>query len=131
MNFVFFDVPTLFKSSADRLAEALQTDIGWIRHYTDSGEVARRWAAASLLLRSPPLEEGEALHCVTAAQRDSGRACQRHFSTVDPSGLLGSRPSAACCAPTTTRPDKASPAENWVYLTSPECVICCFGGAEI
>jgi tetratricopeptide (TPR) repeat protein len=63
LNFIFFDEPTQFEASADRLAEALQTDIGWIRQHTDFGEAARRWASAGrptgLLLRSPALEGAE------------------------------------------------------------------------
>src|SRR6202163_491051 len=63
LNFIFFDDPAGFETSADRLAEALQTDIGWVRQHTEFGEAARRWAAAGrpggLLLRSPVLEEAE------------------------------------------------------------------------
>jgi WD40 repeat protein len=63
LNFIFFDDPARFDESADRLAEALQTDIGWVRQHTEFGEAARRWAAAGqpggLLLRSPVLEEAE------------------------------------------------------------------------
>jgi TPR repeat protein len=63
LNFVFFDDPASFEQSADRLASALTTDIGWIRQHTDFGEQARRWAAAEmpggLLLRSPVLEQAE------------------------------------------------------------------------
>jgi hypothetical protein len=63
LNFIFFDDPTLFDQSADRLAEALNTDIGWIRQHTDFGEQARRWTqakgASGLLLRSPVLEQAE------------------------------------------------------------------------
>jgi hypothetical protein len=63
LNFVFFDDPAQFEASADRLAEALRTDIGWIRQHTEYGENARHWAAAGrpggLLLRSPALEEAE------------------------------------------------------------------------
>src|ERR1700729_2717732 len=43
LNFIFFDEPDRFEASADRLAEALRTDIGWIRQHTEYGEVARRW----------------------------------------------------------------------------------------
>ena len=57
LNFIFFDDPVRFEASADRLAEALQTDIGWIRQHTEYGEAARRWTAGGrpggLLLRSP------------------------------------------------------------------------------
>ena len=31
LNFIFFDDPPRFEASADRLAEALRIDIGWIR----------------------------------------------------------------------------------------------------
>jgi tetratricopeptide (TPR) repeat protein len=63
LNFIFFDDPARFEHSADQLAEALNTDIGWIRQHTDFGEQARRWAqvkgASGLLLRSPVLEQAE------------------------------------------------------------------------
>ena len=63
LNFIFFDDPARFEASADELAEALQTDIGWVRRHTEYGEAARRWSAArrpsGLLLRSPVLEEAE------------------------------------------------------------------------
>jgi hypothetical protein len=63
LNFIFFDDPTRFEHSVDQLAQALNTDIGWIRHHTDFGEQARRWAqakgASGLLLRSPILEQAE------------------------------------------------------------------------
>jgi tetratricopeptide (TPR) repeat protein len=63
LNFIFFDDATQFEQSADQLAEALNTDIGWVRQHTDFGEQARRWtqakAASGLLLRSPVLEQAE------------------------------------------------------------------------
>jgi DNA-binding beta-propeller fold protein YncE len=65
LNFIFFDDPAQFEGSADQLAEALRTDIGWIRQHTEFGEAARRWSVAGrpgprgLLLRSPALEEAE------------------------------------------------------------------------
>ena len=63
LNFVFFDDTASFEASADRLADALKTDIGWIRKHTEYGEAARRWTAAGrvggLLLRSPALEHAE------------------------------------------------------------------------
>ena len=64
LNFVFFDDPTQFGESADKLADALQTDIGWIRRHTEFGEAARRWIdggrAGGLLLRPPVLDQAEA-----------------------------------------------------------------------
>ena len=56
LNFIFFDDPAHFEASADQLAEALKTDIGWVRQHTEYGEAARRWAEggrkSGLLLRS-------------------------------------------------------------------------------
>src|SRR5215470_14043740 len=66
LNFVHFDDEARFEASADRLAEALDTDIAWIRQHTAFGEQARHWALAKgrkrpkgLLLRSPLLEQAE------------------------------------------------------------------------
>lgn len=64
LNFIFFDDDAAgFDESADKLADALQTDIGWIRQHTDYGEAERRWATAGrprgLLLHSPALEVAE------------------------------------------------------------------------
>jgi TIR domain len=63
LNFEFFDDDAQFEANADRLAEALNTDIAWIRQHTNFGEQARRWALAKgstgLLLRSPVLEQAE------------------------------------------------------------------------
>ena len=64
LNFIFFDDPAGFEASADRLAEALQTDIAWIRRHTEFGEAARRWIeggrSGGLLLRPPVLDQAEA-----------------------------------------------------------------------
>jgi Sulfatase-modifying factor enzyme 1/TIR domain len=63
LNFVFFDDPEQFEASADRLTEALRTDIGWVRQHTEYGEAERRWSAAGkprgLLLHTPTLEIAE------------------------------------------------------------------------
>src|SRR6202022_2128529 len=63
LNFIFFDDPAQFEQSADKLAEALNTDMTWVRQHTDFGEQARRWAQAKglagFLLRSPVLEQAE------------------------------------------------------------------------
>src|SRR5262245_24003790 len=73
LNFVFFDDDTKFEESADRLADALDTDIAWIRQHTEIGAEARRWAAANrpagLLLRSPRLEQAE--RWIAAAPRSA------------------------------------------------------------
>jgi WD40 repeat protein len=65
LNWIFLDDDALFDAGADRIAEALITDIAWIRKHTEIGEAARRWAVAGrpgpqgLLLRSPLLEDAE------------------------------------------------------------------------
>lgn len=63
LNFIFFDNEALFDDSLDRLCEALQTNIDWIRKHTEYGEAARRWATegrpGGLLLREPVLEHAE------------------------------------------------------------------------
>jgi hypothetical protein len=65
LNFIFFNDEARFEESMERLAEALATDIDWVRKHTRFGEHARRWHAGGrpgpygLLLRSPVLEEAE------------------------------------------------------------------------
>jgi formylglycine-generating enzyme required for sulfatase activity len=73
LNLIFFDNEARFEQSADRLAEALNTDIVWIRQHTEFGEQARRWALANrpsgLLLRSPVLEQAE--YWIASRPRDA------------------------------------------------------------
>src|SRR4051794_27779181 len=63
LNFVFFDNEAHFEECADRLADALEIDLSWIRLHTEFGEQTRHWVLASkpngLLLRSPALEQAE------------------------------------------------------------------------
>ena len=63
LNFIFFGEAEGFDAGADRLAEALQTDIAWIRNHTEYGAAAHTWVTAGkpggLLLRSPVLEDAE------------------------------------------------------------------------
>jgi formylglycine-generating enzyme required for sulfatase activity len=63
LNFIFFDDPDSFDASANKLAEALQTDIGWIRKHTEYSERAREWTensrAFGLLMRPPLLDQAE------------------------------------------------------------------------
>jgi TIR domain-containing protein len=44
LNFIRFDDLSRFETSADQLAQALRTNIGWIRKHTEFGEAARRWS---------------------------------------------------------------------------------------
>ena len=64
LNFIFFDEPERFNDSVRELAEALQTDIVWIRRHTEFGDTARRWAEGGrpggMLLRPPVLDQAEA-----------------------------------------------------------------------
>jgi formylglycine-generating enzyme required for sulfatase activity len=64
LNFIFLDEPERFEVGIDRLVEALQGDIAWIRRHTEFGEAARRWIEAGrpggLLLRPPVLDQAEA-----------------------------------------------------------------------
>jgi formylglycine-generating enzyme required for sulfatase activity len=101
LNFIFFDDSSQFEASADKLAEALQTDIVWIRDHTKFGEAARGWTAAGrpngLLLRTPTLEMAEYwiasrprgapeptddIRKFVAASRQSARSEQRLRRTV-------------------------------------------------
>jgi hypothetical protein len=63
LNFIIYDDEACFDANMAQLAEALTTDIEWVRKHTEFGEAAQRWAASgrsrSLLLRSPILEEAE------------------------------------------------------------------------
>jgi WD40 repeat protein len=74
LNFVFFEGAD-FDQRLDVLAQALSTDIAWVRKHTEFGEQARRWAAAGrpgprgLLLRPPVLEEAE--HWIASRPRDA------------------------------------------------------------
>lgn len=73
LNFIFFDDPESFKQSADTLADALETDINWIRQHTEYGEAERRWSSAGhpngLLLQSPTLELAE--YWITSRPRNA------------------------------------------------------------
>jgi formylglycine-generating enzyme required for sulfatase activity len=64
LNFIFFDEPEQFEASADRLVEALQTDIAWVRRHTEFGDTAHRWVEVGrpggMLLRPPVLDQAEA-----------------------------------------------------------------------
>src|SRR5882724_7628819 len=65
LNFIFFDDTAQFDAKLAQLAEALVTDIDWVRKHTEFGEAARRWSEAGrpgprgLLLHSPVLQVAE------------------------------------------------------------------------
>ena len=73
LNFIFFDDPERFDTSANALADALETDITWIRQHTEYGEAERRWSSGGksngLLLQSPTLDLAE--HWLTSRPRNA------------------------------------------------------------
>jgi formylglycine-generating enzyme required for sulfatase activity len=73
LHFILFNEAEQFDKNADRLAEALNTDIVWIRQHTEYGEAERRWSAAGrpsgLLLHSPTLEVAE--HWIVSRPRNA------------------------------------------------------------
>jgi formylglycine-generating enzyme required for sulfatase activity len=64
LNYVFFDRPLAFIPALKALAEALRTDIEWVREHTRIGEAALRWdargRAEALLLRGEDLAAAKA-----------------------------------------------------------------------
>ncbi|MGB6537893.1 MAG: SUMF1/EgtB/PvdO family nonheme iron enzyme [Xanthobacteraceae bacterium] len=96
LNFIFFDDPERLDEGVNKLADALHTDIVWIRDHTKFGEAARGWATAGhpngLLLRTPALEMAEywiasrphdapdptaEIRAFVAASRKGARSAQR------------------------------------------------------
>jgi len=71
LNFIFFDDSSQLEASADKLAEALQTDIVWIRDHTKFGEAARGWTAAGRWAAAAHAGagDGRVLDCVASARR--------------------------------------------------------------
>jgi hypothetical protein len=107
LDFEFFDDAEKFEQNVDRLVEALEVDINWIRKHTEFGEQAHSWADAKrprgLLLRSPILEEAE--HWIVSRPRDAGRRLPRRTrllrraGTRQPGDAISSRRAwrPACC----------------------------------
>jgi formylglycine-generating enzyme required for sulfatase activity len=64
-NYIFCDDDAQFDARINLLAEALETEIEWIRKHTEFGALARKWEIAGspgprgLMLRSPTLDEAE------------------------------------------------------------------------
>lgn len=95
LNFIFFDDPEQFKSSIDRLAEALQTDIGWVRRHTEFGDAAHRWAEAGrpggMLLRPPILDQAEAWLTLRPGGAPAPTAETNAFIAQSRKAMLGTR----------------------------------------
>jgi TIR domain len=112
LNFIFFDDEAQFEYRADQLAEALNTDISWIRQHTEFGEAARRWGAAEgpsgLLLRSPVLEQAE----------PDGHAVHLHVNSITSSARASSVGGEyRCRAPTAAGVDAGTiPRGPWPHI---------------
>ena len=63
INYLFFDRSETFADQADKLSEALQTDLIWIKEHTRLAELAHRWderqRPAGLMVRGRELQEAE------------------------------------------------------------------------
>ena len=63
INYLFFDQREDFDARIDELAQALQTDLVWVKEHTRIGELARRWdegrRATGLTLRGQELQGAE------------------------------------------------------------------------
>jgi formylglycine-generating enzyme required for sulfatase activity len=63
INYLFFDQPNDFEAQAHGLAQALQTDLPWLKEHTRLAELARRWEErqrpSALLLRGQELQDAE------------------------------------------------------------------------
>ena len=83
INYIFFDHPEDFEAQADALAQALQTDLSWLKEHTRLGELARRWDGrrrpGSLLLRGHELRDGESWLAMHPASAPSPTELQREF----------------------------------------------------
>ena len=90
---MFFTDEARIPGGVDKLADALSTDIDWVRKHTEFGERALRWSQAGrpgprgLLLRSPALEEAE--HSVAQlVQAPARRRRTRHWPSFRKAGEL-------------------------------------------
>ena len=68
INYLYFDHPNDFEAQADKLANALQTDLTWIKEHTRLGALSARWrdrsmtdarGADDLMLRGAELADAE------------------------------------------------------------------------
>jgi formylglycine-generating enzyme required for sulfatase activity len=94
-NFIFFDHPEQFEANADRLAEALQTDIAWVRQHTEFGDTARRWVEtgrpSGMLLRPPVLDQAEAWLTFRPGRAPSPTAETEAFIAQSRKAMLGTQ----------------------------------------
>lgn len=63
INYLLFDGTADFEQQANKLSQALQTDIGWVKEHTHLGQLARRWderqRSTAALLRGRDLLDAE------------------------------------------------------------------------
>jgi hypothetical protein len=83
LNYIFFSAGHSFTTSLGQLADALKTDLGWIREHTRLGELAARWRERkepdSLLLRGDDLEAAQAWLAARKAGAPEPTDAQRAF----------------------------------------------------
>ena len=95
LNFIFFDDVEQLETSADRLAQALQTDISWVRRHTEFGDTARRWMEAGrpdgMLLRPPGLDQAEAWLVLRPGGAPAPTAETREFIARSRKGVRGTQ----------------------------------------
>jgi formylglycine-generating enzyme required for sulfatase activity len=95
LHFIFYDDPERFDASTDRLTEALQTDIVWIRRHTEFGDTARRWVEAGrpsgMLLRPPVLDQAEAWLAFRPSEAPAPTAETETFIARSRTAMLGAQ----------------------------------------
>jgi hypothetical protein len=93
INYVYFDAPDEFEQQADALAQALQTDLQWVKNHTRLGELAHRWAergrAGVLTLRGQELEEAE--HWIASHPRGAPEPTELHKAFLSESRRAATR----------------------------------------
>jgi hypothetical protein len=80
VNYLFFDSPNEFEAQADALAQALKTNLPWLKEHTRLGELARRWDerknSSGLLLRGQELQDAE--QWIASRPRDAPDSTELH-----------------------------------------------------
>lgn len=99
LNYIFFTDPAAFDTAIVQVAQAIQSDITWIREHSRIGELAHRWAKTGqrkdLLLRGAELQE--------AAQWARYRPEKAPLLTADTSAFLDASLTAERASQKTTR----------------------------
>jgi hypothetical protein len=93
INFIFFTSPDEFDQQANKLARALNSDIGWLKEHTRLGELARRWnehqRSSSLLLRGQDVSDAE--QWLIRQPREAPRPTELHGAYILTSRKVATR----------------------------------------